>query len=531
MLNFRKVLLAAAVAGLGLVGTASAQVPTCAATVATQGYVAVEGTTEELPPFVLTCTGAGTFTGPITVSLTGSVNFVNQAQSSSITNLDVQSTDTGGDTVTSITQPGPNTINITFNTVTPAATQVFTFTGLRVNPSGLPVASTVTVTASSASVQVTGTGAASAAFVAKSLSAIVVNPAAVPNTTVCGNGGTASAPSTAASIAANVQVTAGFLNSLKQSADVNNGITAVYGTNGVVKATTVGDRLAVTLSNLNTAGVNYYAPLTITGTNVTLTAYAAATGTTTPTAVAAGTTLTNIQALAGWGGAGATLLSASTGTATVYYGVTGGTTTGGAESFTLVIGQVIPVPSLVTSYSTTPITASAVLAGVAAPGYPGASSTQTATTSTTPAANGTANGLVTSCSTTLLFPYITNASGFDTGIAIANAATGTGAPASTGSCNLTFYGTGGANTAPYVYNSGNITAGTTNATPIALSAVDAGLTGYAVAVCNFQGAHGYAFLFTSGFGGLAADYVAPILSSGSATTTYTGAAGSLNPSF
>jgi hypothetical protein len=510
MLDFRKVLLAAAVAGLGLVGNASAQgVPSCTAST-TQGYVAVEGTTEQLPRLTLTCTNTGTFTGPLAITLQGSVNFANQTQASPSTNLDIAATD-GGDTSTT-TQPGPSTILVTFATVTPGTT-VFNIDGLRVNPSGLPVGSTVTVTASSSSVQIAGSGSVNAAFVAKTIGTLTVNATPVANTSACGLSATAQNP------VVNVALTAGYLDAIKTGADNTNN--PLYSANASSIAAKQGTRFAVTFSNLNPAGVNYYVPIALPSTGTAMSVYAAATGSTLATASTA-TGLTSYTQLA---------VSAA-GTATIYVGLpaTGSGNVSG-EGATIPVIEVVPSVAAVTSYSTTPVSVAVSLVGAASPAYPGVGSAQTIyggfqTTSTS------GNGLLTSCSTTLLFPYVTSLSGFDTGIAITNASTGvTGVTASSGSCGVTFYGAGGTGTtaAPATYSTGTVTTGTTSS--FSLVNVDPGLVGgYAVAVCNFIGAHGYAFIYTQGLGGLAADYLAPIIASG--TDLYTpSAATPIGPTF
>ena len=107
------------------------------------------------------------------------------------------------------------------------------------------------------------------------------------------------------------------------------------------------------------------------------------------------------------------------------------------------------------------------------------------------------------CQTLLLFPFITNQGGFDTGIAIANTSTdpvGTGAQA--GSCVLSFYN--GAGTTPNV-NSGNIATGTVYTTLASTSAP--GFTGYMFALCNFEFAHGFAFISDIGARNLAMGYL------------------------
>jgi len=135
------------------------------------------------------------------------------------------------------------------------------------------------------------------------------------------------------------------------------------------------------------------------------------------------------------------------------------------------------------------------------------------------------------CQTILLFPYVTDFYGFDTGIAISNTSedplgAGIGASPQTGTCAVNFYGTGASNLGSSgVYSSltdtaltnGDIPAGTT--WTFALSTIDPGynstatygLVGYAIAVCNFQYAHGYSFVSDTGIRNFAAAYLALII--------------------
>lgn len=111
------------------------------------------------------------------------------------------------------------------------------------------------------------------------------------------------------------------------------------------------------------------------------------------------------------------------------------------------------------------------------------------------------------CSTTLLFPFVTNQSGFDTGIVISNTSED---PLSTseheGTCEIHYYGsmTGGG-TAPSAMTSNMIGAGeqliflvSGGSEPMGISGA-AGFQGYLMAQCSFQFAHGLAFI-TDGFG-------------------------------
>jgi len=113
------------------------------------------------------------------------------------------------------------------------------------------------------------------------------------------------------------------------------------------------------------------------------------------------------------------------------------------------------------------------------------------------------------CQTTLLYPYVTNIAGFDTGLAIANT---TSDPFSTrtqnGACVLNFYGTA----APAPVNTGNVATGTVYATLTSTAAP--GFNGYMIAVCNFQLAHGFAFISDLGARNLAMGYLALVFHTG-----------------
>ena len=253
--------------------------------------------------------------------------------------------------------------------------------------------------------------------------------------------------------------------------------------------------------------MNYYVPATVTsvavgGLSYVLTAYPG------PTGLTAAVPLTTPAALAGQ-----VLLTVTGGSATIYYGVTT-SLAAGTPSVSIPLIETVPFPSAVTSVSASAVNATVALVGVAT-GYPQYASSTTPTISQ-PATPAT-NSILTSCSTTLLFPYVVNIGGFDTGIAISNASTGiTGFTPTAGSCTVSFYGTGAPATA---YSTGTIA--TANNTTFLISGQAPGLSGYAVAVCNFQGAHGYAFI-TDGFGGggrgLSANYLAPVLAAAGVLT-------------
>jgi hypothetical protein len=106
------------------------------------------------------------------------------------------------------------------------------------------------------------------------------------------------------------------------------------------------------------------------------------------------------------------------------------------------------------------------------------------------------------CRTNLLFPYVTNQGGFDTGMAIANtSADKFGTVPQTGTCLIEYYGkTGDSGAAPGavtteaipagLYMKASLAVGGTYGTPAAKE-----FEGYIIARCNFQYAHGFAFVY------------------------------------
>jgi hypothetical protein len=114
------------------------------------------------------------------------------------------------------------------------------------------------------------------------------------------------------------------------------------------------------------------------------------------------------------------------------------------------------------------------------------------------------------CQTLLLFPFVTNQNGFDTGLAIANTSTdpvGTG-PQS-GSCVITFYDGSGK---PGPFNTGSVATATVYVN--LLSNIASGFQGYLFALCNFQFAHGFAFISDAGARNLAMGYLALVVNNG-----------------
>lgn len=145
---------------------------------------------------------------------------------------------------------------------------------------------------------------------------------------------------------------------------------------------------------------------------------------------------------------------------------------------------------------------------------------------------------ITRCRTLLLFPYITNRDGFNTGIAISNTSrddspgpfsTGGGANPQTGPCTLFLYGgnNGAANPVAQtpLESDVNVPAGGMYLMTLQtggqvkgpagedVGAVGpaAGFQGYAIASCEFQYAHGYAFISDTQVQRVAQGYLALII--------------------
>ena len=93
---------------------------------------------------------------------------------------------------------------------------------------------------------------------------------------------------------------------------------------------------------------------------------------------------------------------------------------------------------------------------------------------------------VTPCETTLLFPFVTNKAGFDTGLAISNTS------AQAGSCTISYHGAD----APDAWDSDEIAA--EGQTTFLVSTTAEGFQGYIMADCGFQNAYGFGFITGTG---------------------------------
>jgi hypothetical protein len=130
---------------------------------------------------------------------------------------------------------------------------------------------------------------------------------------------------------------------------------------------------------------------------------------------------------------------------------------------------------------------------------------------------------INSCSTNLLWPYVTNQAGFDTGMVISNTSLDPFATATQeGPCAINYYGfTTGGGPAPAPVTNPTVPAGehaiwtlssggTVQTSGGTIAAVP-GFQGYVIATCEFQMAHGYAFISDIGATRLAQGYLALVM--------------------
>jgi hypothetical protein len=201
---------------------------------------------------------------------------------------------------------------------------------------------------------------------------------------------------------------------------------------------------------------------------------------------------------------GTAALTATSGSATAYYLFVPSSTSSSTTETFAIASYVVLSANTVTA-STTALTAAVSFAPVGTtqiPNFVVGPSTTTTTLST-----------FGQCTTSLLFPFVTNQLGFDTGIAIANTSSdpfgSSGATAQAGTCTINFYGAG----APSPSNVTTPTVPSGTVYTAVLSGIGAGFQGYLIAQCNFQYAHGFAFV-TDGVGangGLSQGYLAGVI--------------------
>jgi hypothetical protein len=279
-------------------------------------------------------------------------------------------------------------------------------------------------------------------------------------------------------------------------------------TSGVTNIASSATLLQVVFSNVP-ASVTLYVPVTIAADQTTTVAPVVTAGTLTlvasPSNLTTASASTSSSAPGNLGtNTGYSALTVASGSATAYYLFTpGANSSSTTESFAISVYDV--QSANVVAASATALTAAVSFAPVGSSQIPNFVVGPSTTTSTV--------GTFTQCTTSLLFPFVTNQLGFDTGIAIANTSSdpfgSNGATAQAGTCAINFYGAGAPS--PSNVTTPSVPSGTVYTA--VLSGIGAGFQGYLIAQCNFQYAHGFAFI-TDGVGangGLSQGYLAGVI--------------------
>jgi hypothetical protein len=538
MADFRTKLITLAGVATMFAGMAHAQLNLNSGCTASSGavFVASEGTTEQVSDTTITCAAQGNNT-PTTVNISvylspavtitsATLGSGSSARSEAMAGVTADFTP-GGATNANVVAGVVSGSSITFNNIaiTAGAPVSFTITNIKINASqiatssGAPTAVTETIFLGGTNVTPGVLSAVNVAFATNGLAnvkSIQSSGNSISSIPICSGinafGATNGASNDTAfpapvlpattnligNAAFNIQFGEGFATAFKTegSALVNTTIGSEFSNNtytgyGVTAPTantaTSGTRIQIVFNNIPT-NVTLYVPLSLAstgGSGGTMTlissataAYSAVTGSTANGAP--GATAGNN---AGTGIAGA--LTVSNGSATAIYEETinapGAVETYIAPVFLAAGGAAVTAPAsaITATVSFGPIGASSNI-----PNFVSGSSTATI--------NGAA---FSACSTTMLFPFVTNQLGFDTGIAIANTSsdllnggTKTTAANQSGTCSLTFFGA----SAPAAVTTASVAAGTVYAA--AASGVAPGFQGYMIASCNFLYGHGFAYV-------------------------------------
>jgi len=569
MAEFRTKLITLASIATMFAGMAHAQLNLAACTAASGAvFVAAEGTTEQLADTTITCPAQGNAGVATTVNLSvylspavtvtsATLGSGGSARSEAMAGITGSFTAGGATAANSPVVAGVvSGASVTFNgiVIPNNAAVTFTITNIKINASqiansgGAPTAVTETIFIGGTNVTPGVLPAVNAAFATNGLAnvkSIQSSGGSVASVPICsginaygstvgtiapgiGLGTSADGAFTANTLSAttnlvgnaafNVQFGEGFATAFKTggTAATNTTLGSEFSANtytgyGVTAPTantaTSGTRIQIAFNNIPTGVSALYVPVTLANSGGGMTLTASATGAF--SAVTGSTANGSPGATAGnnGGNASAAALTIANGSATAVYEYTTNSA-GTVETYIVPVflsasGAAVSAPSgaMTATVSFAPIGSSANV-----PNFVSGSSTATV--------NGPA---FSACSTTLLFPFVTNQLGFDTGLAISNTSTdllngGTKstAAAQSGTCSLTFFG----NTAPTAaVVTPSVTTGTVYAA--AASTVAPGFQGYMIASCNFLYGHGFAYVVynLTQNNGAAMGYLADVLNS------------------
>jgi hypothetical protein len=479
MSNFRTKLLGIAAVATAFAGVSYGQLSNCipSAVGNSNPTLRAEGETELVGDISVSCTNASATTATLYITtsapITSKAVTIGGIPSNEIT---AQVTSAGGAVVQGTVT---GTYTAQFTIAIPVATPfVFQVSNVRVNAT----ASAAPQVTESMLISVTvGAGSQNTSIPAQNVGYILQSLA----TTAFGTGGAATvnytacvgnpAPSVAASFTLNVkELVSGAFKTL-----AHEGGSYVAAPVGVANTST---EILISLANVPASATIYMQP-TISILQV---------GTTT-------LSIPNAVPVAAGPYAGLVGFTPVNGAVSVTYGVTADASVG-VTTFPVPVVMAFAANSAVAQTAVTGLVTYAPTGTVTGP----AAAVPTFAVSTaTPVAGGSA---IMSCATTLLFPYVTNDSGYETGIAVTNTTTDnlsvTGKTVSTpvnGTCTLNFYGNGAQPMPVTTLTIGAYTAAAPTVVPVWANTLtsmigQSGFQGYAIAQCNFLEAHGFAFI-------------------------------------
>jgi hypothetical protein len=537
MSDFRTKLLGLAALATTFAGSSFAQVscPTAPAAVNSGYLMRAEGLTEQVSAATITCnTGTSTLTTGTTVSVSLSLPVTSKALAFPGSSANSEATLLVTDTtpVPNVTVAYNGTVTgqlVTFSNVTFPANFTATVADIRVNANLAGAVNSVVPVTETILIGQSGTAQYSPAAIQVGVVLRGLNqPTLVPLSlvpaqyTVCV--GAVISGTTAPVASYQLSVGEGFPGAFKLLSDPTNAANQENGsyigpqTQGVASTAT---QISVTFGNVP-ATATLYVPTSITytptgGTPTTISLASSQVPATTPGG------LTAIPAANGvyTNGPVAALPAAVGGTITAVYTVTA------ANANQIAIFNIPVYIGLPAATAAAPLPAQAAMtvnasfAPIGTVTGPAASTPLFAAPTTTPL-NVQA---IVLCQTTLMFPFVTNVPGFETGVSIANTTTdnlranGTSvaAPAN-GACRLNFYN--GIGDQPKQFTT-DVLGVSTAASPTkgsvfanTLTAMGpTNFTGYAIAQCDFNQAHGFAFIVNN-FGtpsGIAQGYLAVVI--------------------
>ena len=505
MANFSKILGLASTAFV-FAGMAFGQNASCSSAAASQTpLIRVEGTTELVGEYVITCTGGG---GTANILDIVSLPVTSKALTTSSTGITeaVAVVSVGGNIQTaagSVVQGTVSGSQLSFAGINiPPGGSTITIANVRVNATsltvgtGTPPAITESAFISGTSVNSAVTGSATVGYAFTGLSTQTAYKS-TPNVSGASKGSNSflvcQGYKGTAGLVAFIDVGENFATSFKGSGSANaalgseftnNTETGFTGITGGTNVASSGTLLQVVFSNIPAQVTSLFVPITVVADQSLASTPTPGTGTL--TLVTSPSNLTTVTASTSSSAPSATgAVTIASGGGTAYYLFTPGTASS-TTTETFAIADYI-----VQSANSTTATTGSMSAVVS---FAPIGSTQIPNFVIGPSSTTTSLSTFTQCTTSLLFPFVTNQLGFDTGLAIANTSTdpfgSNGATPQAGTCTVYFYGAGAPTPNSVVTPSVPSATVYTNT----VSALAPGFQGYAIAQCNFQFAHGFAFL-------------------------------------